>query len=145
MTASGGWIIATKLYVGNLSFNTTEETLRALFEADGRRVEDLRIITDRHTGRSRGFAFVQMGSVEDARAAISALNGRLLDGYECRIDVLVDPTGRPIRAPLADGNALEEAERRTLRAVGESVNRAAANLDYTLNSLRRMLSRLEGV
>lgn len=72
--------MATKLYVGNLSFNTTESTLRALFEADGRRVEDVAIVMDRDTGRPRGFAFVQMGSPEDSRKAIEALNGHEVEG-----------------------------------------------------------------
>ncbi len=72
--------MATKLYVGNLSFNTTESTLRTLFEADGRRVEDVTIIMDRDTGRPRGFAFVEMGSPDDTRTAIEALNGREVEG-----------------------------------------------------------------
>ena len=72
--------MSTKLYVGNLSFNTTEETLRTLFEGDGRRVEDVAMVMDRDTGRPRGFAFVQMGSPEDSRTAIEALNGRELEG-----------------------------------------------------------------
>lgn len=72
--------MATKLYVGNLSFNTTESTLRTLFEADGRRVEDVTIIMDRDTGRPRGFAFVEMGSPDDGRTAIEALNGREVEG-----------------------------------------------------------------
>lgn len=72
--------MATKLYVGNLSFNTTESTLRTLFEADGRRVEDVAVVMDRDTGRPRGFAFVQMGTPEDAQKAIDALNGRDFEG-----------------------------------------------------------------
>jgi RNA recognition motif-containing protein len=77
--------MATKLYVGNLSFNTTEETLRSLFEADGRRVEEIAIVTDRATGQPRGFAFIQMGSPEDARSAISDLNGRDVDGRQLTV------------------------------------------------------------
>ncbi len=72
--------MATKLYVGNISFNTTESTLRTLFEGDGRRVDEVAIVMDRDTGRPRGFAFVQMGSPEDSRTAIEALNGREIDG-----------------------------------------------------------------
>jgi cold-inducible RNA-binding protein len=72
--------MGTKLYVGNLSFSTTEETLRGLFEADGRRVVDVALVTDRVTGQSRGFAFVEMGSPEDATTAIEALNGKVVDG-----------------------------------------------------------------
>lgn len=72
--------MATKLYVGNISFNATESSLRTLFEADGRRVDDVALVMDRDTGRPRGFAFVQMGSPEDAQKAIDALNGREVDG-----------------------------------------------------------------
>ena len=72
--------MSTKLYVGNLSFNTTESTLRTLFEGDGRRVDEVAIVMDRDTGRPRGFAFVQMGSPEDSRTAIEALNGQEIEG-----------------------------------------------------------------
>jgi RNA recognition motif-containing protein len=72
--------MATKLYVGNISFNTTESTLRTLFEGDGRRVDEVAVVMDRDTGRPRGFAFVQMGSPEDAQTAIATLNGREIEG-----------------------------------------------------------------
>jgi RNA recognition motif-containing protein len=65
--------MATKLYVGNISFNTTEDSLRSLFQSEGRTVQDVAVIMDRETGRPRGFAFVQMGSPEDAQSAISSL------------------------------------------------------------------------
>jgi cold-inducible RNA-binding protein len=68
-----------KLYVGNLSFSTTEETLQAEFGAHGQ-VEEVAVITDRDTGRPRGFAFVSMNNDSEARAAIEALNGTELDG-----------------------------------------------------------------
>ena len=77
--------MATKLYVGNLSFGTTEETLRNLFEADGRRVEEVSVVTDRETGRPRGFAFIQMATAEDANAAIAALNGHEVDGRQLTV------------------------------------------------------------
>ncbi len=67
-----------KLYVGNLSFQTTEGDLDELFAQDGE-VESVRIITDRDTGRSRGFGFVEM-SEENAEKAISQFNGTELDG-----------------------------------------------------------------
>jgi RNA recognition motif-containing protein len=76
----------TRLYVGNLSFNTTEPTLRAAFEADGRKVVEVKIVTDRDTGQPRGFAFVEMASPADAEAAISALDGRELDGRTLRVN-----------------------------------------------------------
>ena len=68
-----------KLYVGNLSFSTTEETLQAEFGAHGQ-VEEVAVITDRDTGRPRGFAFVSMNNDNEARAAIEALNGTEVDG-----------------------------------------------------------------
>jgi RNA recognition motif-containing protein len=77
--------MSPKLYVGNLAFNTTEETLRTLFAADGRRVEEVSIVVDRDTGRPRGFAFIQMGSGEDAQAAIAALNGCNVDGRQIQV------------------------------------------------------------
>jgi cold-inducible RNA-binding protein len=72
--------MSTKLYVGNLSYNTTEDALRTLFESDGRRVEEVAVVMDRDTGRPRGFAFVTMGTPEDSRTAIEALNGREVEG-----------------------------------------------------------------
>lgn len=75
-----------KLYVGNLNFNTTAEALRAVFEQDGRQVADVSIITDRETGRPRGFAFVEMGTDADATAAVTALDGQDLDGRALRVN-----------------------------------------------------------
>jgi cold-inducible RNA-binding protein len=68
-----------KLYVGNLSFNTGEAELRALFEPHGE-VASAAIVMDRDTGRSRGFGFVEMSSDDAARAAIGAVNGQSVDG-----------------------------------------------------------------
>jgi RNA recognition motif-containing protein len=76
----------TRLYVGNLSWNTTQESLRAAFEADGRSVKDVLIMTDRETGRSRGFAFVEMNSKQDAEAAIRALDGADVDGRQIKVN-----------------------------------------------------------
>ncbi len=77
--------MGTRLYVGNLSYNTTEESLRAAFEADGRQVEGVSIITDRMSGRPRGFAFVEMVSAEDAEKAVAALDGQQLDGRALKV------------------------------------------------------------
>jgi len=76
--------MGTKLYVGNLSYSTTEDGLRAAFGADGRQVVSVSIITDRMSGRPRGFAFVEMASGDDAEKAIAALDGRTLKVSEAR-------------------------------------------------------------
>ena len=71
--------MSSKLYVGNLSFNTTTQDLEEMFGAHGT-VESTNIIEDRETGRSRGFGFVEMSSKEEGEAAISTLNGKEIDG-----------------------------------------------------------------
>jgi len=71
--------MAKKLYVGGLSYNTTEATLRSTFEAVGA-VETATIIMDKMTNRSKGFGFVEMATEEDAKKAIETLNGKELDG-----------------------------------------------------------------
>lgn len=68
-----------KLYVGNLSYNTTQETLQNEFAAFGE-VQEVAIINDRETGRPRGFAFVTMNSDDDGRAAIEGMHGKDVDG-----------------------------------------------------------------
>ncbi len=78
--------MGSRLYVGNLSFDTMEDDLIAAFEADGRQVSNARIMTDRDTGRSRGFAFVEMGSEADAQAAIQAMDGKNLDGRDLKVN-----------------------------------------------------------
>jgi RNA recognition motif-containing protein len=77
--------MSQNIYVGNLSYGTTEDTLRALFEEYGE-VESVRLITDRYTGRSKGFAFVEMSAQEAAQEAISTLNGKMVDGREIKVD-----------------------------------------------------------
>ncbi|HKO11363.1 MAG TPA: RNA-binding protein [Acidobacteriaceae bacterium] len=68
-----------KLYVGNLSFDATDDELRQMFETHGT-VESAKIATDRDTGRSRGFGFIEMSGNQEADAAIAALNGREVGG-----------------------------------------------------------------
>jgi len=75
-----------RLYVGNLSWNTVEDDLIEAFEQDGRTVTSARIMTDRDTGRSRGFAFVEMATDEDAQAAIQAMDGTEIDGRALRVN-----------------------------------------------------------
>ena len=71
--------MGSKLYVGNLSYNTTSSDLEQLFSQHGT-VQSAEVIADRDSGRSKGFGFVQMGSDEEAQAAIAALNGQEQDG-----------------------------------------------------------------
>ncbi len=78
--------MGNRLYVGNLSFDTNEDSLRAAFAADGRNVKELTIMTDRDTGRPRGFGFVEMDSSQDAQAAITALDGTELDGRNIKVN-----------------------------------------------------------
>ena len=68
-----------KLYVGNLSYGTTDSTLEQLFAEFGT-VQSAQVIMDRDTGRSKGFGFVEMGSDQEAQAAIAAMNGKEVDG-----------------------------------------------------------------
>ncbi|MEM7676032.1 MAG: RNA-binding protein [Myxococcota bacterium] len=87
--------MGTKLYVGNLNYRTTEEELRDVFGADGREVAEVAIILDRETGRPRGFGFVTMGSDEDARKAIEALDGQMVGGRTLKVNESQDRRGPP--------------------------------------------------
>jgi RNA recognition motif-containing protein len=73
------------LFVGNLSYDTTEETLRTLFAEFGQ-LESARLITDRYTGRSKGFAFVEMSTEQAAEEAIGELNSKQVDGREIKVE-----------------------------------------------------------
>jgi cold-inducible RNA-binding protein len=77
---------SSKLYVGNLSFKTTEAELTETFSAYGT-VARATIVTDRETGRARGFAFVEMSSASEAQAAIDGLDGKSLDGRQIQVNV----------------------------------------------------------
>src|SRR5213080_2965546 len=77
--------MGTKLYVGNLPFNTTENELQELFSQAGA-VQEVTLMQDRFTGKSRGFAFVTMGSDEEAQNAISKLNGQTVEGRELTVN-----------------------------------------------------------
>jgi RNA recognition motif-containing protein len=83
-----------KLYVGNLSFNTIENDLQELFEQFGT-VTDVGLVTDRATGRSRGFAFVTMGSAAEGQAAIDALEGKEFDGRNLTVNEARPREDRP--------------------------------------------------
>ena len=84
----------TKLFVGNLSFNLTENDLQEAFAAHGNVVE-ANLMLDRATGRSRGFAFVTMGSEEEAQKAIEAMNGASLDGRNLTVNLARPREDRP--------------------------------------------------
>ena len=74
-----------KLYVGNLAYSVTDGTLEQMFAAHGS-VQSAQVIMDRDTGRSKGFGFVEMGSDQEAQAAITALNGQQVDGRNLTVN-----------------------------------------------------------
>src|SRR3990167_6130014 len=78
--------MAAKLYVGGLAYSTTSEGLREFFTQCGN-VVSATVITDRFSGQSRGFGFVEMGTTEEAQSAISQLNGRELDGRRISVEM----------------------------------------------------------
>jgi RNA recognition motif-containing protein len=86
--------MSTKLFVGNLSFNTTENDLHDAFAAHGS-VAEVNLMTDRMSGRSRGFAFVTMGSPDEAQNAIEAMNGASLDNRALTVNIARPKEDRP--------------------------------------------------
>src|SRR4051812_38591262 len=86
--------MGTRLYVGNLSYNVTEPELREVFAEDGRNVVEVKIVMDRDTGRPRGFAFVEMGSDNDASQAIQSLTGRDVQGRAINVSEARERTPR---------------------------------------------------
>jgi RNA recognition motif-containing protein len=90
----GGNLMAHKLFVGGLPFSTSEERLREVFAQAGK-VESAVVVTDRGTGRSRGFGFVEMSTSEEADQAVAKLNGKDLDGRQLKVE----------RANASDGGA----------------------------------------
>ncbi|HZX61023.1 MAG TPA: RNA-binding protein [Candidatus Methylomirabilis sp.] len=97
--------MGSRVYVGNLPFTVDAQELRTLFEEEGRQVQDVKIITDRDTGRPRGFAFVEMATPEQAEAAIAALNGRTLGGRALTVSMARErePRGGGDRYPMDRG------------------------------------------
>jgi RNA recognition motif-containing protein len=89
--------MGTRLYVGNLSYNVTEQELREVFAEGGRNVAEVKVVLDRDTGRPRGFAFVEMGTENDASAAIEQLTGRQIQGRPINV------TEARERAPRSGG------------------------------------------
>jgi RNA recognition motif-containing protein len=86
--------MGSKLYVGNLSYNTTSSDLEALCASHGT-VQSAEVIQDRDTGRSKGFGFVQMGSDQEAQAAIAALNGQEIEGRALTVNEAKPREDRP--------------------------------------------------
>ena len=88
--------MAKKLYVGGLSYDTTEDALKELFSKAGT-VETVNIITDKMSGRSKGFGFVEMSSDEEAQKAIEMFNGKELDGRSITVNEAKPLESRPPR------------------------------------------------
>jgi RNA recognition motif-containing protein len=90
--------MATRLYVGNLPYTTTEDELRAAFEGGGRRVREVLLIADRESGRPKGFGFVEMGSAEDAQSVIAEFDGQDFGGRVLKVSIAKErapgPPGR---------------------------------------------------
>ncbi len=82
------------IYVGNLNYSSSEESLRAHFEPYGE-VESVKVITDRETGRSRGFGFVEMPNSDEGKKAIEELDGKELDGRALRVNEARPKSDRP--------------------------------------------------
>lgn len=101
--------MAKKLYVGNLSYDTTEDALHAAFAEVGE-VASVTIITDRMSGRSKGFGFVEMTTDEAASEAIGRLNGHMLDGREIKVAEARPPRPRDDRQ--GDGGRRGDKRRR---------------------------------
>jgi len=77
--------MGNRLYVGNLSYQSSNDTLREAFSAFGE-VTDVHVVTDRDSGQSRGFGFVTMGSAQEAQKAMSAMDGQMLDGRSLKVN-----------------------------------------------------------
>ena len=92
--------MSTRLYVGNLSFNTNKMSLQDAFSANGREVTDVHLVSDRETGQSRGFGFVTLATAEMARNAIAEMNGVVLDGRPLRVN---EAEERPARGGCGGG------------------------------------------
>jgi RNA recognition motif-containing protein len=86
--------MGTRLYVGNLSYNVTEPELREVFAENSRNVVEVKIVMDRDTGRPRGFAFVEMGSDDEASQAIQSLTGREIQGRAINVSEARERTPR---------------------------------------------------
>lgn len=91
-----------KIFVGNLSWKATEDVLRPLFEAYGT-VVSVKVIVDQYTGKSKGFAFVEMESAEEAEKAIAGLNDKAVLERNIRVSLAQERTERPARTGQSSG------------------------------------------
>jgi cold-inducible RNA-binding protein len=96
--------MSTRLYIGNLSYNTTQDQLQELFSEHGT-VNDIDLIMDKFSGRPRGFGFVTMETKEGAEAAIQALNGKNVDGRDLTVN---EARPREERAPRSGGGGYRD-------------------------------------
>jgi RNA recognition motif-containing protein len=92
-TGKGIFVMAKKLYVGNLSYRTTEDTLRTLFSGFGA-VASVKIILDRDSGNSKGFGFVEMNTDEEAAGAITGTHGKEFEGRQLKVNEAMDKPPR---------------------------------------------------
>ena len=99
--------MAQKLFIGGLSFSTSTEKLREVFAQAGA-VESAAVVTDRETGRSRGFGFVEMATTEEAEAAVKKFNGHELDGRTLKVE-LAKPSGLGGGARGGSGGAFKRS------------------------------------
>ena len=105
--------MASKLYVGGLSFSTTSESLREYFAQCGT-VVSATVVTDQASGQSRGFGFVEMSTDEEAKAAIAKLNGQPFEGRPLKVDKANPQAARP-GGPRGGGGGFGGGERRATR------------------------------
>jgi RNA recognition motif-containing protein len=122
--------MGNRLFVGNLPFTATEEQVRDLCAAEGRVVTSVKIVTDRETGQSRGFAFVDLETPEMAKAAIAALDGKDLGGRNLKVNEAQDKPGggKPFGAPkFGTGGGFREQDRGGFgsRGPGQDVKRGS--------------------
>ncbi|MEG2076331.1 MAG: RNA-binding protein [Victivallaceae bacterium] len=92
-----------KMYIGNLAFTTTESQIKTAFANYGT-VDSVAVINDRETGRSKGFAFVEMNNNDEAKAAMAALDGKVLDDRNLKVNEAKPREERPARRTSGGGN-----------------------------------------
>lgn len=95
--------MSTKLYIGGLAWATTDQSLQEAFAAFGN-VVSARVVTDRESGRSRGFGFVEYATAEEAQAAIAGMNGKELDGRQITVNEARPMEDRPARPRFGGGD-----------------------------------------